>query len=90
MELVKDFMLVLVVCRFGEDPSKTEGAIISTIFFPVLQGKLLGSQWMDVSGTETCLNFYGCPGYLQVWQQYDKKWGTYCIPNIFSIISPLE
>ena len=39
MELVQDFMPVLVVSKFEEDPTKTEGAIVSTIFFPVLKGR---------------------------------------------------
>ena len=33
MELVQDFMSVLVVCKFAEDPIKAEDFIVSTIFF---------------------------------------------------------
>ena len=33
MEFVQDFMLVLIICKFEEDPIKIEGAIVSTTFF---------------------------------------------------------
>ena len=31
-KLIQDFMLVLIACKFDEDPIKTEGAIVSTSF----------------------------------------------------------
>ena len=33
MELVQDFMPVLVICKFEEGPIKTEGDMVSTTFF---------------------------------------------------------
>ena len=39
MQLVQAFMPVLVICKFEEDPLKTEGAIVSTIFFSSAQGQ---------------------------------------------------
>ena len=33
MKLIQDFMPVLVICKFEEDPIKTEDTIVSTIFF---------------------------------------------------------
>ena len=47
-----------VICKF-EDPMKTEDAIVSTTFFPMLKGRYLQS-------------LYGCPGYLQVWWWFEK------------------
>ena len=38
IELDQDFMPVLVFCKCEQDPIKTEGAIVSTIFFPGLKG----------------------------------------------------
>ena len=35
IEFVQDFMPVLVICKFEEDPIKTEGAIMSTTFSPL-------------------------------------------------------
>ena len=32
-------MLVLIIYKFEEDPIKTEGAIMSTTFFPALKSK---------------------------------------------------
>ena len=40
MELVQDFMPVLVICKLEEDPIKIEGAIVSTTFFPALNDLL--------------------------------------------------
>ena len=37
-EIVQDFMPVLVIYKFDEDPMKTEDAIVSTTFFPALKG----------------------------------------------------
>ena len=45
MELVHDFMPVLVIGKLEEDPIKAEGAIVSTAFFPTLKGSQLRSQW---------------------------------------------
>ena len=32
MELIQDFMPVQVICKFEEDPIKTEGAIVYSTF----------------------------------------------------------
>ena len=34
-ELVQDFMFALVNCKCGEDPIKTEGAMVFTTFSPL-------------------------------------------------------
>ena len=49
MELFQDFMPVLV-CKFEDDPIKTEGAIMSKMFLSSAQGQVTRSQWTDVSG----------------------------------------
>ena len=72
MELLQNFIPVLIICKFEEDPIKTEGAMASTTFF-------------QRSVADNSL-FYGCAGYLQVWWRSDKKWGRYCVHNIFSIL----
>ena len=41
MELVQDFMPVHVICKFEEDPIKTEGAIVSTTFFSSAQRQVI-------------------------------------------------
>ena len=33
-KLVRDFMPVLVICKFDKDPIKNEGTVVSTIFSP--------------------------------------------------------
>ena len=38
IELVRDFMPVLVICKFEEQPNKNEAVIVSTTFFPALKG----------------------------------------------------
>ena len=50
MELILDFMPVLATCNFEEDPIKTEGAIMSTIFV------FGGAQWHV---TPKSINKYG-------------------------------
>ena len=50
MELVHDFMPVLVVCKFDEDPIKIGGAIVSIIFFQCLRAgnsKGNGQMWPE-------------------------------------------
>ena len=39
MELLQDFMPVLIICKFEEDPIKIKGAMVSTTFFLVLKGR---------------------------------------------------
>ena len=39
MELVQGFMPDNVTCKFEEDPIKSEGAIVSTTFFPAVKGR---------------------------------------------------
>ena len=50
MEFLQDFMPVLIISKFEEDLIKTEGAMVSTTFFPALKGRYLRSQWTDVAG----------------------------------------
>ena len=38
-------MPVLVICKYEQDPIKTEGAIMSTTFFYSAQGQVTNSQW---------------------------------------------
>ena len=72
MGLVQNFMTILVVCKFEEDPSKLKA--LSCAQYVVHRPKAGNSK---VNG-RLCPEFnliwaYGCPGYLQVWWQYDKK-----------------
>ena len=39
MGLIQDFMPVLIIYKFEEEPIKTTGAIMSTTFFLVLKGR---------------------------------------------------
>ena len=36
-------------------------------------GHVTPFDWFDPAGIRTCLRFYGCPGYQQVWQRSDQK-----------------
>ena len=43
IELVQDFMPVLITCKFDEDPIKNEVAIVCTTFSPLyVYGRLKG------------------------------------------------
>ena len=65
MVLVQDFMPVLVVCKFEEDPIKTEGAIMS-IFFSSAQGQVTRKSMDGCVQNSNSFELYGCPVYLQV------------------------
>ena len=50
MELVQDFMPVLIISKFKEDPIKTEGDIVSTTFFQRSRAgnsKVNGQIWLE-------------------------------------------
>ena len=50
MQSVLPLMYVLVVCKFEEDPLKTEGAIVSTICFSSAQGQETGKANDKMNG----------------------------------------
>ena len=73
IELVQDFMSVLVTCKCDEDPIKNEGNIHITQYF--LHYKYLeksccsrasNSKANSLSQNRTCPRFYVFPRYLQV------------------------
>ena len=50
MELIQDFMQVLDICKFEEDPIKTEGAMVSTTSFRCLRAsnsEVNGRVWPE-------------------------------------------
>ena len=73
IELVQDFMSVLVTCKCDEDPIKSEGNIHITQYF--LHYKYLeksccsrasNSKANSLAQNRTCPRFYVFPRYLQV------------------------
>ena len=82
-ELIWDFMGVLVTCKFEEDLIKSEGAILQldNIFsiisligkFFITQGEQLWIELYDLARNQTCLRFYDCLCYLQVWRRSNEN-----------------
>ena len=86
-ELRRDFMPVLVTCKFDEVPIKIEGSIDRTRSNIGFFGR---SELSDLAGIRIYPRFYGCPGYMPIWRRSDQKWSRYYPENIFSIISLWE
>ena len=85
-ELVRDFILIHSICKFQENPIKTERSMLISkpirCFFSN-QGEVkicepLASFW-------TCSRFYPCASYLQVSGRSDQNWMS--LLTFFSLIS---
>ena len=75
LELVQDFMPVLVTSKFDKDLIKNEQASLETPFwifpiislweiFEMLKGTQLCREWSDLAEIQTRPRFYACPCYL--------------------------
>ena len=82
MDLVQDF-----ICKFEEDPIKTEGSIVSTTFFQCSRAGNSEVNGWDVSGIRTHPNFMAVLVTCKTDDDPIKNEGAICVHNIFSIIS---
>ena len=69
IDFSRDFMPVLVICKFDEDPIKNEVAIIRTTFsllyvYDRLKDKYLSLEKSDLPKNQAHPRFYSCPNCL--------------------------
>ena len=67
-DLFRDIMVVLVTCKYEEDPIKNESARVLTrlyVVFSDAQGQLIPKSAAEFCLNSYSSNFYSCPRYLQ-------------------------
>ena len=74
IELVRDFMHTLIICKFDEDSIKNEVTIVLPTFSHIClweaKGQVILMWTVRFAPKSNTTRFYGCPHYLQVWWKF--------------------
>ena len=84
MELLQDLCMSSLSASLKKIRSKLKALWCPQLFFHCSRAGnsvVNGQMWPEFEFV------WDSPGYLQVWWWYDKKWGHFCVYNIFSIIN---